>query len=70
MTHTMSQPSDITVLREIDLGAHHLLLMSDQSIDVMSNEAAPYVADTVSLDQYEAYRLMLSLQDMFKGVHG
>jgi hypothetical protein len=59
--------TSVTVLREIDLGQHMLLLMSDQSIDIMRSEAAPYVADNVlSLDNSEAYHLMISLQEMFK----
>ena len=70
MTYTIPQRTDVTVVHEIDLGTHHLLLMSDQSIDVMSNEAVSYVADNVmSLDTCEAYRLMLSLQEMFKEIH-
>lgn len=57
----------MTVVREINLGQHILFLMSDQSIDVMRSESTPYVADNVlSLDHCEAYRLMISLQEMFK----
>jgi hypothetical protein len=59
--------TSITVVREIDLGRHMLLLMSDQSIDLMCNEPTSYVADNVlSLDHCETYRLMISLQEMFK----
>lgn len=56
-----------TVLREINLGAHSLFVMSDQSIDLLADEDTPYVADTVlSLDASEAYRLMICLQEVFK----
>ena len=59
--------STVTVLHEIDLGAHHLFIMSDQSIDLMADEDAPYVADNMlSLDAEETYRLLISLQEVFK----
>jgi len=59
-----------TLRREIDLGQHYLFLMSDQSIDLMRNrEQAPCVAgNVISLDNCEAYRLMISLQEMFEEV--
>jgi hypothetical protein len=34
--------SSVTILHEIDLGAHHLFIMSDQSSDLMAGEQAPY----------------------------
>ena len=41
--------------------------MGDQSIDLMRDEQTPYVADNIlNLDNCEAYRLMISLQEMFK----
>ena len=59
--------SSVTVLHEIDLGAHHLFTMSDQSIDMLADEAAPYVTDNLlSLDADETYRLLISLQEVFK----
>jgi hypothetical protein len=62
-----ARDSTITVLYEINLGAHHLFIMSDQSIDLMADEQAPYVADNVlSLDACETYRLLISLQEVFK----
>jgi hypothetical protein len=62
-----ARDAQITVLHEIDLGAHHLFIMSDQSIDLMVDEQAPYVADNMlSLDAYETYRLFISLQEAFK----
>ncbi len=55
------------MLHEIDLGAHHLFIMSDRSIDLMADEQAPYVADNMlSLDADETYRLLISLQEAFK----
>jgi hypothetical protein len=57
----------LSLLREIDLGHHTLLLMSDQSIEVMSNETAPCdVIAVFNLDRCEAYHLMISLQEVFK----
>jgi len=35
-----ARDSTVTVLQEIDLGAHHLFIMSDQSIDLMADEQA------------------------------
>lgn len=63
-----ARESSVTVLHEIDLGAHHLFIMSDQSIDLLADEEqAPYVADNVlSLDADETYRLLISLQEVFK----
>lgn len=68
VTPTAARESSVTVLHEIDLGAHHLFIMSDQSIDLLADEEqAPYVADNVlSLDADETYRLLISLQEVFK----
>jgi hypothetical protein len=56
-----------TILHEIDLGAHQLFIMSDQSIDLLADEQASYMADNVlSLDASETYRLLISLQEVFK----
>ena len=65
---TTARESTVTVLHEIDLGAHHLFIMSDQSIDLLADEEqAPSVADNViSLDADETYRLLISLQEVFK----
>jgi hypothetical protein len=55
------------IAREIDLGAHHLLLNSDQSIELMraaQGQAEP--AYVLCLDATEAYRLMQCLNDLFK----
>ena len=57
MATMTARESSVTILHEIDLGAHHLFIMSDQSIDLMADEQAPYVADNVlSLDACETYR--------------
>jgi hypothetical protein len=62
-----ARDTHVTVLQEIDLGAHHLFIISDQSIDLMADEQAPYVADNMlSLDACETYRLLISLQEVFK----
>ncbi len=62
-----ARDAQVTVLQEIDLGAHHLFIMSDQSIDLMAGKQAPYVTDNVlSLDACETYRLLISLQEVFK----
>lgn len=67
MVNTTPQHTSVTVLREINLGAHYLFVMSDQSIDLMADENTPYVAENVlSLDSCEAYRLLISLQEVFK----
>jgi len=65
---TTARESSVTVLHEVDLGAHHLFIMSDQSIDLLADEEqAPYVAENViSLDADETYRLLISLQEVFK----
>jgi hypothetical protein len=67
VTQMTVRESSVTVLHEIDLGAHHLFIMSDQSIDLLADEQAPYVADNIlSLDADESYRLLISLQEIFK----
>jgi hypothetical protein len=68
VTPTAARESSVTVLHEIDLGAHHLFIMSDQSIDLLADEEqAPYLAENVlSLDADETYRLLISLQEVFK----
>ena len=64
---TTARDSSVTVLHEIDLGTHQLFIMSDQSIDLLVDEDAPYVADNmISLDADETYRLLISLQEVFQ----
>ncbi len=51
----------------INLGAHHLLLNSDQSIELMraaQGQAEPQYV--LCLDTSEAYRLMQCLNELFK----
>jgi hypothetical protein len=67
VTTMTAHDTQVAILHEIDLGAHHLFIMSDQSIDLMADEQAPYVADNMlSLDACETYRLLISLQEAFK----
>jgi hypothetical protein len=62
-----ARDSSVTILHEIDLGAHHLFIMSDQSIDLLADEDAPYAADNLlSLEAEETYRLLISLREVFK----
>jgi hypothetical protein len=51
-----ARDSSATILHEID-----------QSIDLLTDEDAPYVADNLlCLDADETYRLLISLQEVFK----
>lgn len=64
---TTARDSSVTVVQELHLGMHTLFIMSDQSIDVLTDEHTPYIADNMlSLDAYETYRLLVSLQEVFK----
>lgn len=53
--------------REISLGAHHLLLKSDQSIELMDagheHTQPEYV---LCLDAIETYRLLMALHEAFE----
>jgi hypothetical protein len=67
----MEQPFSqeaISILHELDLGQHTLLLMSDGSIDLLNNdEQTPYLTDNgLHLDDSETYRLFVSLYEQFK----
>lgn len=67
MTSSMPQRPSATVLREIDLGRHHLLLLSDQRIELMPHQERPsLVVQVLSLDLEETYCLLTCLQDLFK----
>jgi hypothetical protein len=67
MATMASRDVQVTVLHEIDLGAHSLFVMSDQSIDLIAHEGTLHVADNMlSLDACETYRLLISLQEVFK----
>lgn len=57
-----------SILHELDLGLHTLLLMSDGSMDLLAHEEqTPSLAETgLHLDSDETYRLLISLQEQFK----
>lgn len=55
-----------TILREINLGAHHLLLNSDQSIELMRAAQGTSEPEYVlCLDAIETYRLLMALHEAF-----
>ncbi len=58
----------VSILHELDLGQHTLVIMSDGSIDLLANdEQPPSLADNgLRLDSDETYRLFVSLQEEFK----
>ena len=59
----------VSILHELDLGLHTLLLMSDGSIELLANaeEQTPSLVETgLHLDSDETYRLLISLQEQFK----
>lgn len=61
------QQADAIILHEINLGQHHLFLMSDQSIELMRKEETVYIANNIiSLNNIETYRLLICLQELFK----
>lgn len=66
----MEQPSHktVSILHEVDLGQHTLIIMSDGSIDLLANdEETPYLAENaLYLDSDETYRLFISLQEQFQ----
>jgi hypothetical protein len=63
MGNVLSRQTSFPVLYEIDLGKHRLVLKSDRGIEVMCIEQTETI---LSLESNEAYRLMLSLHEMFK----
>ncbi len=69
--NAMEQPfsrTSVSTLHKLDLGQHTLLLMSNDSMDLLVNDKHPsLLADTVlSLDSDETYRLYISLHEHFK----
>ena len=55
--------------REINLGAHHLCLKSDQSIELMRSEQDHTQPEYVlCLDATEAYRLLMALHEAFEQI--
>lgn len=64
---TRTDEAQHTCAREIDLGTHHLLLKSDQSIELTSGEQGRSEPEYVlCLDTTETYRLMVCLCELFK----
>ena len=60
-------PEGVSALYELDLGLHTLIVMSNQTIDLLAHEEASYVADNLmTLDHEEAYKLLTSLQTLFR----
>jgi hypothetical protein len=62
-----STPETISILHELDLGQHTLFIMSNGGIDLLAHdEQTSCLADNrLSLDGHEAYRLFISLQELF-----
>jgi hypothetical protein len=59
----------VSILHELDLGQHSLLLMSDGSISLLAHdeEQAPsLIGNRLSLNSDETYRLFISLHEQFK----
>ena len=56
-----------SILHELDLGQHTLVIMSDGSIDLLATgEHTPSLAqNALRLDSDETYRLLVSLQAQF-----
>lgn len=55
-----------TLPREVSLGAHHLLLKSDQSIELMRSRHDHTQPEYVlCLDAIETYRLLMALHEAF-----
>ncbi|HJT59420.1 MAG TPA: hypothetical protein VJ761_23125 [Ktedonobacteraceae bacterium] len=61
-------PDTLSVLHELDLGQHTLLLLSDGSLDLLANdEQIPFPADNgLRLDREETYRLFVSLHEQYQ----
>ena len=69
--HDMRQQpasESVSILYELDLGWHTLLLLSDGSIDLVVNEEQTHdlVEQALHLDTDETYRLFISLHEQFK----
>lgn len=62
-----ARPAPAPLLHEITLGVHRLVLNSDQSIElVRAEQGQAEPAYVLCLDALEAYRLMLSLNELFQ----
>jgi hypothetical protein len=60
--------ASVSILHELDLGGHTLVLLSDGSMDLLATqEQTPSFAETgLHLDSDETYRLFISLHEQFK----
>ena len=63
-----SELESIAILQELDLGCHILLLLSDGSMELITNqEQTPDLTYAgLQLHRDETYRLFLSLHEQFK----
>jgi hypothetical protein len=63
---------NVSLLYELDLGGHTLVIMSDGSIDLLANqEQTPALVETgLHLDSEETYRLFISLHEQLKQANG
>ena len=61
-------PASVSILHELDLGAHTLVMMSDGSIDLLAHDAQPSALTErgLRLDSVETYRLFISLHEQFR----
>ena len=68
MTAEFASQHDTVILHELDLGQHMLLIMEDQSIDLLDlSGRAPYLANAgIHLSAEETYRLFISLRELFQ----
>jgi hypothetical protein len=64
----MQQPlqESVSLLYELDLGRHTLVLLSDGSIDLLANQEQTPDLDGLHLDSEETYRLFISLHEQLK----
>lgn len=51
---------------EIDLGAHHLVILDDQSVELMQHQGEQAISYAVHLGSSEVYCLMMCLQGLYK----
>ena len=58
----------VSILHELDLGGHTLVLMSDGSIDLLAHDGqTPTLCKRgLRLDSVETYRLFISLHEQFR----
>jgi hypothetical protein len=62
-----SMNASVTIVQELELGEHTVLLMSGQSISITDHSGEDSHADTVMrLTSEETYRLCVTLQALFQ----